>query len=222
MPLRLGADSLHHFMTWVDASFAVHDDMRSHTGGVISFGRGAILCKSKKQKINTKSSTEAELIGASDYLPHTLYVKMFMEAQGYPIAKAIFYQDNESAIKMERNGKASCGQRSRHIDIRYFFITDHSKRQGIDIVHCPTEDMLADFFTKPLQGSLFRKFRGVLLGHDHTNSLAYHALRTTPEERVGKGKSPRLPSPTPGFPTPGLTSATIVSSGSSDTRLPRY
>ena len=121
-------------MTWVDASFATHHDMRSHTGGVISFGRGGIICKSKKQNINTKSSTEAELIGASDYLPHTLYVKMFMEAQGYPITKAIFYQDNESAIKMERNGKALCGQRSRRIDIRYFFISDHSKSRNIDII----------------------------------------------------------------------------------------
>ena len=84
---------------------------------MISFGRGGIISKSKKQNINTKSSTKAELIGASDYLPHTLYVKMFMEAQGYPITKAVFYQDNESAIKRERNGKASCGQRSCHIDI---------------------------------------------------------------------------------------------------------
>jgi hypothetical protein len=109
LTLRLGADSLNQFVTWVDASFAVHPDMRSHTGGVISFGRGGIICKSKKQHINTKSSTEAELVGASDYLPHTLYVKMFMEAQGYPIQQAVFHQDNESAIKMEQNGKASCG-----------------------------------------------------------------------------------------------------------------
>jgi hypothetical protein len=69
---------------------------------------------SASEKINTKSSTEAEVIGASDYIAHTLYVKMFMEAQGYPIEQAIFYQDNESAIKMERNGRTSCGQRSRH------------------------------------------------------------------------------------------------------------
>ena len=110
---------------------------------------------------------------------------MFMEAQGYPITKAIFYQDNESAIKMERNGKASCGQRSRHIDIRYFFISDHSKSRNIDIVHCPTTDMLTDFFTKPLQGSLFRKFRSVLLGHAHINTLRDHTSPETNEERVG-------------------------------------
>jgi hypothetical protein len=173
----------------VDASFATHPDLRSHTGGVISFGRGGIICKSKKQKINTKSSTEAELIGASDYLPHTLYVKMFMEAQGYPIHKAVFYQDNESAIKMEVNGKASAGQRSRHIDIRYFFITDHSKRNDLTIVHCPTHQMLADFFTKPLQGSLFRKFRAVLLGHEHIDTLRLPPPLIDTEERVGNENS---------------------------------
>jgi Reverse transcriptase (RNA-dependent DNA polymerase) len=72
LTFRLGADSLDNFATWVDASFAVHGDMRSHTGGVLSFGRCGLICKSKKQSINTKSSTEAELVGASDYLPHTL------------------------------------------------------------------------------------------------------------------------------------------------------
>ena len=195
LPLRLGADSLNQFVTWVDASFAVHPDMRSHTGGVISFGRGGLICKSKKQNINTKSSTEAELIGASDYLPNTLYVKLFMEAQGYPITKAIFHQDNESAIKMEQNGKASCGQRSRHIDIRYFFITDHSKRNSIHITHCPTDDMLADFFTKPLQGSLFRKFRSVLLGDAHSNSLSRVLPITPNEERVGSQSNPSSSNP---------------------------
>jgi hypothetical protein len=190
LTLRLGADSLNQFATWVDASFAVHPDMRSHTGGVISFGRGGIICKSKKQNINTKSSTEAELIGASDYLPNTLYVKLFMEAQGYPIDRATFHQDNESAIKMEQNGKASCGQRSRHIDIRYFFMTDHSRRRHINITHCRTENMLADFFTKPLQGALFRKFRSVLLGEAHTNTLNYDPTMSTSEERVDGKKDP--------------------------------
>jgi hypothetical protein len=197
LPLRIGADSLNQFATWVDASFAIHPDMRSHTGGVISFGRGGLLCKSKKQNINTKSSTEAELIGASDYLPNTLYVKLFMEAQGYPITEAIFHQDNESAIKMEQNGKASSGQRSRHINIRYFFITDHSKSNNIRIVHCPTEDMLADFFTKPLQGNLFRKFRAVLLGEHHSNTLHYHhdTHHSLPAERVGSQRSPSIGDP---------------------------
>jgi hypothetical protein len=194
LKLRLAADSLHSFTTWVDASFAVHEDMRSHTGGVISYGRGGLICKSKKQSINTKSSTEAELVGASDYLPNTLYVKKFMASQGFDTNEAIFYQDNEAAIKMESNGKASCGQRSRHIDIRYFFITDHAKTQSISITHCPTGIMLADFFTKPLQGSLFRLFRSVLLGDIPHSALSSMAPTSGNEERVGDG-NPESPLP---------------------------
>jgi hypothetical protein len=58
--------------TWVDASYAVHTDMKSHMGGVVSFDTGVVMGKSSKQKLNTKSSTEAELVGASDYLPHAI------------------------------------------------------------------------------------------------------------------------------------------------------
>jgi hypothetical protein len=64
--ITLGADVITVMQTWVDASYAVHSDMKSHTGGTISFGRGTIMSKSSKQKLNTKSSTKAELVGASD------------------------------------------------------------------------------------------------------------------------------------------------------------
>ena len=180
----LGADDLSQYRTFVDASYAVHPDMKSHTGGTISFGIGGLVAKSTKQKLNTKSSTEAELVGASDYLPNTIWVKMFLEAQGHKIEKSYFEQDNESAIKLESNGRSSAGPRSRHIDIRFFWIKDSTKANGIDIRHCPTLQMLADFFTKPLQGALFHKFRDVLLGYKHVNSLN---LAPSPEleERVG-------------------------------------
>jgi hypothetical protein len=159
--------------------------MRSHTGGVMSMGTGALICKSSKQKIHTKSSTEAELVGASDYLPNTIWTKMFLEAQGHKIVENLFEQDNESAIRLEKNGRSSAGKQSRHIDIRYFFIKDRIKTDGINIRHCPTEAMLADFLTKPLQGGLFRKFRDVLLGYRHTNTLAETVSHMSPpEERV--------------------------------------
>jgi hypothetical protein len=169
----------------VDASYAVHPDMKSHTGGVTSFGTGGILCKSSKQKLNTKSSTESELVGASDYLPNTLWMKMFMEAQGYPISQCFFEQDNESAIKLEKNGRSSCGPKSRHINIRYFFIKDRTATENITIRHCPTLEMLADFFTKPLQGTLFRKFRDVILGYKHVSTLS-KVVDTAAQERVGE------------------------------------
>jgi hypothetical protein len=128
----LGADDLAKMKTWVDASYAVHPDMKSHTGGVISFGTGGILCKSTKQKLNTKSSTEAELVGASDYLPNTIWVKMFLDKQGFVLTDNVFHQDNESTIKLEKNGRSSAGQRSRHIDVLYFWMKDRIRQEGIN------------------------------------------------------------------------------------------
>ena len=84
------------------------------------------------------------------------------------------YQDNTSSIKLEKNGKASSTKRTRHINIRYFLITDKLKKGEIDTVeYCPTGDMLADYFTKPLQGSQFRRFRNAIMGATDAEYLAY-------------------------------------------------
>ena len=78
-----------------------------------------------------------------------------MEAQGYHIKYNILYQDNQSAIRMERNGRNSCTGNSRHIHIRYFFVKDRLDKGEVEVLYCPTEQTLADFFTKPLQGALY-------------------------------------------------------------------
>jgi hypothetical protein len=77
IPLVLGWDGTGH-LTWsVDASFAVHKDMRSHTGAVLSTGQGALMSMSLKQKINTKSSTEAELVGVDDAMNFVEWIQLF-------------------------------------------------------------------------------------------------------------------------------------------------
>jgi hypothetical protein len=73
-------------------------------------------------------------------------------------------QDNKSPILLEKNGKASSGKRTRHINIQYFFITDWVNMKEISIGWCPTKKMVADFMTKPLQGSHFRNFRDCIMG----------------------------------------------------------
>jgi hypothetical protein len=134
-------------------------------------GRGVIHSKSSKQKINVKSSTEAELVGASDFVSQTIWTRNFIEAQGYKVNDSEFFQDNMSAMKMEKNGRQSTGQRSRHINIRYFFIKDRVKNGEINLIHCPTAIMIADYFTKPLQGALFVKFRNLIIGITHFSTL---------------------------------------------------
>ena len=196
----IGADDLGKLRTWVDAPYAVHPDCRSHTGGAMSFDRGALACKSWKQKLTAKSSTEAELVGASNYLPHTIWVRMFMEAQGYSISDNVLEQDNESAIKLEKNGRTSAGPKSRHIDIRYFWLKDRVKSEDIAIRHCPTLQMLADFFTKPLQGYLFRRFKAVVLGHQHVGTLR-DTIAEPLEERVEDMRPGSSDSPAQGYGT---------------------
>jgi hypothetical protein len=83
----IGADLLSKIQTWVDASYGVHDDLKSHTGGLVSLGRGVVMGKSSKQKLNTKSSTKAEVVGASDNLPNTIWLKWFLEAHGYDVTE---------------------------------------------------------------------------------------------------------------------------------------
>ena len=88
-----------------------------------------------------------------------------MQYQGYCIKNNVLYQDNQSAIRMKENGRNSCTGNSRHIDIRYFFSKDRVDKKEISIKCCPTTKMLADFFTKALQGNLFRFFRDILMGY---------------------------------------------------------
>ena len=122
-------------------------------------GKGAVYGTSTRQKLNSRSSTESELIGVHDVMPQVVWTRHFLEAQGYGIKESIIYQDNQSAMLLEKNGRASSSKRTRHINIRYFFVKDRVSSKEVDIQYCPTGEMIADFFTKPLQGTPFRKFR---------------------------------------------------------------
>jgi hypothetical protein len=87
-----------------------------------------------------------------------------MEAQGYQVQDNILFQDNKSAILLQKNGKASSSKRMKHVNIRYFIITDHVDKGDVSLVWCLTGDMIRDFMTKPLQGALFWNFRDQIMG----------------------------------------------------------
>jgi hypothetical protein len=164
LPLVLSASGTGILKWWVDGSFAVHPAMRGHTGGGLTMRRGFPIVTSTKQKLNTRSSTESELVSVDDCMPAICWTRYFLEAQGYQVTENIVYQDNESAILLERNGKASSSKRTKHIHIRYFFVTYRINKQELTMEWRPTGDMIADFMSKPTQGALFRKFRDQIMG----------------------------------------------------------
>ena len=88
-----------------------------------------------------------------------------MENQGYRIEKNILFQDNKSTILLENNGKKSSSKHTRALNICYFFLMDQVKKGNIQVQYCPTAMMIADYFTKPLQGKLFSKFKKAIMGY---------------------------------------------------------
>ena len=161
--LTLGADKINILKWYIDASFAVHQDMKGHTGAGLTMGKGAVYNRSTKQKINTKSSTETEVVGVDDILPQVLWTNNFLKAQGWEINETVIHQDNKSAILLESNGKLSSSSRTKHINIMYFFIMDCIDWKEFEIKFCKTDNMWVDMYTKPLQGKKFKEFRKIIL-----------------------------------------------------------
>ena len=149
-------------LAYVDASYGVHKDFKSHTGGILTLGMGPVFTKSSRQKLNVASSMEAELVGVSDMLPQILWSREWLMEQGYEVSPVKLFQDNMATIHVANNG-ASGKERSRHIAIRYYWVKDRIEMGEIEVKHLGTAEMIADFLSKPLQGETFRKMRRLLL-----------------------------------------------------------
>lgn len=163
--LTLGASEIlfRRILAFIDASFAVHFDGKSQTGACITLGRGMIYATSQKQKLVTKSSTEAELVALSDGANHVIWVRNFLEAQGYEMNAAVIHQDNQSTIAMVEAGKPT-SQRTKHVGVRYFWVHDRVAAREIELKYLSTAQMVADLLTKPLHGELLRRLTEILLG----------------------------------------------------------
>ena len=148
---------------YVDASFGVYEDMNSVTGIVIMIGQATIYVKSGKQKIVTRSSTEAELVGVSDALSQILWTQVNLLNQRLRLGPATVYQDNKSTIYLANKGR-STSERTRYVKIRYFFIQHYLEEKEISIEYIPTGEMVADLLTKPFHGTTFVKLRDLVIG----------------------------------------------------------
>ncbi len=164
LPLVLGATQTGVLHWYVDVSFAVHQDMKGQTGGALTLGRGCPTVQTTKAKCSTHSSTIQELVAVDEMMNDILWTRLFMKEQGIKVTDNILYQDNKSAILLEKNGRASSSKRTKHIEIRYYYVADRIAKGDLSVVWCPTDKMIADYLTKPLQGKMFNRFRNVLMG----------------------------------------------------------
>ena len=142
--------------------------MKGHTGATLSLGKGAIYSGSWKQQLVARSSAESELIDVHHVLPQVLWTKQFLEEQGHLDTTTVVYQDNTSSILLERNGRSSSTKCTKLKHIRYFYVTEQVQNKTIHVAHCPTEEMVTDFFTKPVQCSLFTKMRNYIMGNEES------------------------------------------------------
>ena len=153
--------SIPELMAFIDAAYGVHTDRKSQSGIVISLGGGPVYVSCAKQKLMTKSSHEAELVSLSDGGSQVIWSRNFVIAQGYDLPAVRIGQDNQAVLQSIQRGVPA--ERSRHVDIRYFWLKDRAESGEVLIEYVPTEDMVADMLTKPLQGEIFRRLRDLLL-----------------------------------------------------------
>jgi len=116
-----------------------------------------------------------------------IWTRYFLKEQGYDVYDNIIFQDNKSSILLERNGKLSSGKRTKHINVRYFFITDRISKGEVRVEWCPTNQMVADFMTKPLQGTIFKKFRDLIMGSLSMDEAAKLLTRDAVKENDREG-----------------------------------
>ncbi len=121
--LELDASNFYDPKIYIDASYAINHDFKSQSGLVMIFGRGSFVCRSHKQHINVKSSTESELVALSDMASTALGIIYFLQECGICFNTVTIYQDNKSTMKMLNKGYPD-GKYSRHINIRSYWLKD--------------------------------------------------------------------------------------------------
>ena len=133
MKLTLTEDTMSILNWWVDALHHTHMDCRGHTGAMMTLVKEATIIHYGKHRLNTKSSTKAELVGADDMLVKVLCSLYFIKAQGYTVDQNIMYQDNMATMRLEINGTLSSSKRTKYIKARYFFIKDKLDSGEVEI-----------------------------------------------------------------------------------------
>ena len=148
---------------YIDAAFGCHMDGKSHSAAVITLGNTPIMTISRKQKIVTRDSTEAELVALSDLILMGEWLHEYLRESGIKLKKPVVYQDNTSTIALVKD--LSVGKmRSKHFRARRAVV--HQELvifKTMEIQYISTKEMIADLLTKPLTGDIFHQLAKKIL-----------------------------------------------------------
>jgi len=166
LALQLGSDEGVILYATVDASYATHEDSKSHTGCTLHIGRdsGAVIAISKKQKITSDSSTIAEFIATHVVAKEIIWCRGLLKSLGYPqLSPTVLFEDNQSTISMIKN---KCnGKRTKHIDVRYNMIRELCAKMIIIMTYLASKEMTSDTLTKALAPAPFIHLRKKIMGN---------------------------------------------------------
>lgn len=121
---------------------------------------GPVSWASRRQSCVAMSTTEAEFIAAAEAVKEAIWLQLLLKELGIPQNSTELKCDNQAAIALVRN--PVCHQRTKHMDVRFFFIREAEEDKKIKITYISSNDQLADIFTKSLPNSSFSKLREML------------------------------------------------------------
>jgi hypothetical protein len=154
-------DLLRNPIGFSDASFAEETGRKSRSGYVFMIGGAAVSWFCKKQGPVALSSTEAEYYALSEAVKEAVWIRQLFNELGVPLRQpTVINEDNQSTIAIALDPVHH--QRTKHIDTRVHFLRQHIKEKRVELVYCPTEDMIADIFTKALPIKQHIKLTGML------------------------------------------------------------
>lgn len=157
-------------ISYSDADYAFDPETRrSVSGTLFMYNGGAIAWSSTRQKSVALSSMESELIAATEGTKHLLWTCRLLEEIGEPQIKPTLYVDNLATIKVVQNPELY--KRSKHIEVREFFIREKFNEGKLDVQHVSTTDQLADICTKALPKSTFQRLRSAIGMQSITSSI---------------------------------------------------
>jgi hypothetical protein len=98
LPLRPSSGLVTSYKIGGGCTVCNTESMCSQTGGTVSLGKGSVNSASRTQKLNTTSSTEAEIVVADDIMPQINWTRCFLQCQGVNVSHNTLYQDNRRTI----------------------------------------------------------------------------------------------------------------------------